>query len=116
MTDRRPEVTAQKRFLENRESLASLDLKRRFEYIFESNARDVRLNLPGRFYRQLPALADGPCRGLPRIYGLARELVSRTDLPGKPTLADDVEVYSGHGPKTMIGQERRTNPFLTGKR
>jgi len=37
MTDPRPEVTAQKRFLENRESLARLDLKRRFEYIFESN-------------------------------------------------------------------------------
>jgi hydroxyacylglutathione hydrolase len=30
-------------------------------------------------------------------------------------LPDDVEVYSGHGPKTMIGQERRTNPFLNGR-
>jgi hydroxyacylglutathione hydrolase len=30
-------------------------------------------------------------------------------------LSDDVEVYSGHGPKTMIGQERRTNPFLIGR-
>jgi cyclic beta-1,2-glucan synthetase len=50
------------------------------EYIFESNARDIRLNLPGRFYRQLPALAGGPDRGLPRIYGLARELAARTDL------------------------------------
>ena len=30
-------------------------------------------------------------------------------------LEDDVEVYSGHGPKTMIGQERRTNPFLVGR-
>jgi len=30
-------------------------------------------------------------------------------------LQDDVEVYSGHGPKTMIGQERRTNPFLVGR-
>ena len=27
---------------------------------------------------------------------------------------DDVTVYSGHGPTTTIGQERRTNPFLTG--
>jgi hydroxyacylglutathione hydrolase len=31
-------------------------------------------------------------------------------------LPDDVEVYSGHGAKTMIGQERRTNPFLTSRR
>ena len=50
------------------------------EYIIESNARDVRLNLPRRYYRQLPALANEPYRGLPRIYGLAKELVSHTDL------------------------------------
>jgi len=53
--------------------------------------------------------------------------VGRTDLPGGSTeelmdsimnkllpLGDDVEVYSGHGPVTTIGQERLTNPFLTG--
>jgi hydroxyacylglutathione hydrolase len=54
--------------------------------------------------------------------------IGRTDLPGGDydtliasirgvlfKLSDDVEVYSGHGPKTMIGQERRTNPFLLGR-
>ena len=53
--------------------------------------------------------------------------VGRTDLPGGSSeqlmdaimnkllpLGDDVEVYSGHGPVTTIGQERLTNPFLTG--
>ena len=53
--------------------------------------------------------------------------VGRTDLPGGSTeqlldsimnkllpLGDDVEVYSGHGPVTTIGTERKTNPFLTG--
>ena len=53
--------------------------------------------------------------------------IGRTDLPGGSTeqlmdsllnkilpLGDDVEVYSRHGPITTIGQERRTNPFLTG--
>ena len=53
--------------------------------------------------------------------------VGRTDLPGGSTeqlmdsimnkllpLGDEVEVYSGHGPVTTIGHERRTNPFLTG--
>jgi len=53
--------------------------------------------------------------------------IGRTDLPGGSTeqllssirnkllpLGDDVEVYSGHGPVTTIGTERRTNPFLTG--
>lgn len=53
--------------------------------------------------------------------------IGRTDLPGGSTeqlldsimnkllpLGDEVEVYSGHGPVTTIGEERRTNPFLTG--
>ena len=53
--------------------------------------------------------------------------IGRTDLPGGSTeqlmdslfnkilpLGDDVTVYSGHGPTTTIGQEKRTNPFLTG--
>jgi len=50
------------------------------EYILESNARDVRLNLPWSYYRQLPMLASERNRGLPRIYGLARELAAHTDL------------------------------------
>ena len=53
--------------------------------------------------------------------------VGRTDLPGGSTeqlmasihdkllpLGDDVEVFSGHGPVTTIGEERMNNPFLTG--
>ncbi len=28
-------------------------------------------------------------------------------------LGDEVRVYSGHGPETTIGRERKTNPFLT---
>ena len=53
--------------------------------------------------------------------------IGRTDLPGGSSeqlmdslmnkivpLGDDVEVYSGHGPQTTIGHEKRTNPFLTG--
>jgi glyoxylase-like metal-dependent hydrolase (beta-lactamase superfamily II) len=53
--------------------------------------------------------------------------IGRTDLPGGSSeqlmdsllnkiapLGDDVTVYSGHGPETTIGHERRTNPFLTG--
>ncbi|MEM8884449.1 MAG: MBL fold metallo-hydrolase [Planctomycetota bacterium] len=53
--------------------------------------------------------------------------IGRTDLPGgdpavlKQTLQDvflelpdETVVYSGHGPSTTIGAERRSNPFLTG--
>ena len=51
--------------------------------------------------------------------------IGRTDLPGGNyrqllesirtkllVLPDDTIVYSGHGPDTTIGTERRTNPFL----
>ncbi|HEY3309097.1 MAG TPA: glucoamylase family protein [Desulfuromonadaceae bacterium] len=50
------------------------------EYILEGNARDVLLNLPRRYYKQLPTLASAPHRGLPCIYGLAKDLVSHTEL------------------------------------
>lgn len=53
--------------------------------------------------------------------------IGRTDLPGGDhqqlldsihrqllPLGDDLVCYSGHGPKTTIGRERKTNPFLTG--
>ena len=52
--------------------------------------------------------------------------IGRTDLPGGDydtliksirdhllPMPDDTHVLSGHGPATTIGQERRTNPFLT---
>ena len=51
--------------------------------------------------------------------------IGRTDLPGGDydtlmksiterllTFPDDAIVYSGHGPETTIGQEKRTNPFV----
>lgn len=59
------------------------------EYILESNARDVRLNLPWPFYRQLPALANENDHGLPRVYSLAHELVARTEL-----LVDEQNIMS----------------------
>jgi cyclic beta-1,2-glucan synthetase len=50
------------------------------EYIIEGTARKILLNLPPRYYRQLPALTSENDRELPRVYGLARELVSTSDL------------------------------------
>jgi hydroxyacylglutathione hydrolase len=56
---------------------------------------------------------------------LFRHGIGRTDLPGGDyatlmdslrqvllTLPDDTRVYSGHGPETTIGAEKRENPFL----
>lgn len=53
--------------------------------------------------------------------------IGRTDLPGGDhdqliesinenilSFGDDFVVYSGHGPETTVGEERRRNPFLNG--
>ena len=56
---------------------------------------------------------------------LFQSSIGRTDLPGGSyqvlmnsifnelmVLPDDTTVYSGHGPVTTIGEERRSNPFI----
>jgi hydroxyacylglutathione hydrolase len=70
---------------------------------------------------------DDPAGGRDLFVGdtLFAGSIGRTDLPGgnyetlissiKNTLfafGDEARVYSGHGPETTIGAERRTNPFL----
>lgn len=53
--------------------------------------------------------------------------IGRTDLPGGDyrqlmqsireqvlTLPDDTVLHSGHGPRTTVGHERKSNPFLVG--
>lgn len=57
---------------------------------------------------------------------LFRGSIGRSDLPGGDhdtlvrsvrekifSLGDDIRVYSGHGPVTLTGVEKATNPFLT---
>jgi glyoxylase-like metal-dependent hydrolase (beta-lactamase superfamily II) len=68
-------------------------------------------------------------RGTPTIvFGgdvLMRGSIGRTDFPGGDfdqlasgirsklyTLPADTVVYSGHGPVTTVGHERKTNPFV----
>ena len=35
------------------------------------------------------------------------------DSPNLKALPEDVLVYPGHGPRTTVGNEKRSNPYLT---
>ena len=48
-------------------------------YIVEEQLREIREDLPRRFYLELPKLTDGPFADFPRVYELAHELVVHTD-------------------------------------
>jgi len=85
-------------------------------------------------FRVSPGAADWASETTGRINDLAftgdtlfKQSIGRTDLYGGSgrdlltsivskllVLDDDTVVLPGHGPKTTIGAERRTNPFLEG--
>ena len=88
------------------------------------NLRFTVMHLPGH----APGLVSFNGHGV----ALAGDLlfagsIGRTDLPlSDPfamdasldrisTLHDDTVVYPGHGPTTTIGEEKRSNPFLSGR-
>jgi cellobiose phosphorylase len=48
-------------------------------YLIEQQIHLARRHLPRSYSRQLPRLADGVLAGLPRIYGLALDLISHQD-------------------------------------
>ena len=78
-------------------------------------------------FRVDSAIGEGPGSVVFTGDTLFRQSVGRTDLPGGSgrdllgsivtkllVLDDDTVVLPGHGEKTTIGHERRTNPFLEG--
>jgi cyclic beta-1,2-glucan synthetase len=72
------------------------------EYIVESNVRDIQTNLPRNYFQELPTLEIDPCRNLPRIYGLAKELVGYTDLRlERETLRTFLEAFQSVQPLTI---------------
>lgn len=44
-------------------------------YVIESAIEDIKLNLPKKFYKELPKILHGEMKGLPRIYALAIEFI-----------------------------------------
>lgn len=47
-------------------------------YVLEGSIEDVKLNLPNKYYKELPKIKQGPYEGLPRIYVIASELIRDT--------------------------------------
>src|SRR5688572_11885613 len=48
-------------------------------HIVDDQIRQIRVDLPAGFYRELPKLAEGPLQGYPRIFGIAWAFVAHTD-------------------------------------
>ena len=48
-------------------------------HLVESQVRQIRNDLPPRYYRQLPKLCDGALAGYPRVFGVAWAFVAHTD-------------------------------------
>jgi glyoxylase-like metal-dependent hydrolase (beta-lactamase superfamily II) len=75
--------------------------------------------------RAAPAASSSKARVLVAGDTLVAGSVGRTDLPGGDfrdlersirerlfPLGDDVRFYPGHGPSALLGDERKTNPFV----
>jgi len=72
------------------------------EYIIEGTVRDIQQNLSRRYYRILPVLESKPYQGLPRIYALAKELVSHSDLRlDRENITAFVEAYQSASALTI---------------
>jgi cyclic beta-1,2-glucan synthetase len=71
-------------------------------YIVQQAVRQIREDLPSKYYRELPKLVDGELSGYPRVYVIAREIVQerqgRVD-PGR--LRDGIGAYQQVTPLTM---------------
>jgi cyclic beta-1,2-glucan synthetase len=55
-------------------------------HVVEEQIREIRIDLPPRYYRQLPKLADGPLAGYPRVFGIAWAFVAHTDSRFDPEI------------------------------
>ena len=62
----------------DQQSVGAEEWLRDNHHVVQDQVREVRQHLPRKYYLELPKLADGPFRGYPRVYLLARELIEHT--------------------------------------
>src|SRR6185437_273138 len=71
-------------------------------HVVEEQIREIRDDLPRRFYRQLPKLAEGPFAGYPRVFGVAWAFVAHTDSRFDPqVLCSFIQAYQRIQPLTI---------------
>jgi cyclic beta-1,2-glucan synthetase len=71
-------------------------------HVIEEQIREIREDLPPKFYRLLPKLASGPFSGYPRVFGIAWAFVAHTDSRFDPeSLRRFVRAYQRVQPLTI---------------
>jgi cyclic beta-1,2-glucan synthetase len=71
-------------------------------HVLEEQINNIHVDLPERYYRELPKLAEGVLTGYPRIYGIAWALVAHTDSRFDPELLTHfVRAYQNVEPLTI---------------
>jgi cyclic beta-1,2-glucan synthetase len=71
-------------------------------HVIEEQIREIRVDLPPGFYRELPKFADGPFAGYPRVFTVAWAFVAHTDSRFDPeTLRRFVRAYQSVQPLTI---------------
>jgi len=55
-------------------------------HVIKEQVSDIHVDLPERYYRELPKLAEGVLEGFPRIYSIAWALLAHTDSRFTPEL------------------------------
>ena len=60
------------------QSVGSEDWLRDNYHVVQDQVREIRQDLPRKYYVELPKLGEGPLEGYPRVYDIARELIAHT--------------------------------------
>jgi cyclic beta-1,2-glucan synthetase len=71
-------------------------------HVVEEQVREIQVDLPPGYHRQLPKLSDGPLVGYPRVFGIAWAFVAHTDSHFDPEmLCRFVRAYQRVQPLTI---------------
>ncbi|MEY7999829.1 glucoamylase family protein [Clostridium sp. Mt-5] len=63
-------------------------------YLIKKEYKDIKANMPESYYRELPIITEGIMKGYPRIYYIAKEMLSHTyGTVDEDTIEDFINAY-----------------------